>query len=313
MQQSDLSSFMISIGHYFVVPDNRVELRQKSASKYILSLTNHSPGSLVINKSAALVWLACAQERTVIGVAHEILRYFGDQSNNDMVDDIHQALARFEKAGFVEFVPRSKLNTDPSSNTNPQMNHAVQADIARKLEIEKLLGALRPLKTEHELIRLGPNGDGGYLVPNDLEGIRLCLSPGVGSLCGFEQSCIERGMFACLADASVDPPANIDNEKMIFYKKNVAGQSTDEDMTLNQMIDGAGINDKGDILLQMDIEGSEIDVLLAADDALLRRFRIMVIEFHTLHRLWNNDYFSTFKNLRRKNFKESSLCSYSSK
>jgi hypothetical protein len=40
-------------------------------------------------------------------------------------------------------------------------------------------------------------------------------------------------------------------------------------------------------MLQMDIEGSEYEVLLDTDDDLLRRFRIMVIEFHDLDELFN--------------------------
>lgn len=36
-----------------------------------------------------------------------------------------------------------------------------------------------PLTTNIELIRVGSNFDGGYLVPNDLQGIEACFSPGV--------------------------------------------------------------------------------------------------------------------------------------
>ena len=42
----------------------------------------------------------------------------------------------------------------------------------------------------------------------------------------------------------------------------------------------------GDLLLQMDIEGSEYAVLIDTPATVLRRFRIMVIEFHALEWLF---------------------------
>ena len=46
-----------------------------------------------------------------------------------------------------------------------------------------------PVKTEHELIRIGGSKDGGYLVPNDLSGIQACFSPGVSDLADFKKIC----------------------------------------------------------------------------------------------------------------------------
>ena len=35
-------------------------------------------------------------------------------------------------------------------------------------QIKELIKALRPVKTKFDLIRIGGNNDGGYLIPNDL-------------------------------------------------------------------------------------------------------------------------------------------------
>ena len=67
-----------------------------------------------------------------------------------------------------------------------------------------LLRSLHPVSTNKALIRLGPHGDGGYLVPNDLEGIEALFSPGVDVLSGFEKDCAKLGMQVYLADRSVD-------------------------------------------------------------------------------------------------------------
>lgn len=41
----------------------------------------------------------------------------------------------------------------------------------------------------------------------------------------------------------------------------------------------------------MDIEGYEYETLLSMPDDLLKRFRIIVIEFHRLHHLWSAPFF----------------------
>jgi hypothetical protein len=78
---------------------------------------------------------------------------------------------------------------------------------ARRDVIEEFLTKLRPLTSGHALIRFGPEGDGGYVIPDDLTGIEACFSPGVSGISGFEMDCAERGMKVFLADQSVDCPA----------------------------------------------------------------------------------------------------------
>jgi len=47
-----------------------------------------------------------------------------------------------------------------------------------------------------------------------------------------------------------------------------------------------------ELLLQIDIEGSEYEVLLGASDQLLNRSRIIVVEFHKLDQLWNRPFYN---------------------
>ncbi|WP_120910494.1 hypothetical protein [Helicobacter pylori] len=56
-----------------------------------------------------------------------------------------------------------------------------------KEKIESFIKSLHPIKTEHELVRLGAKYDGGYLVPNDFKGIKALFSPGVGNENAFEE------------------------------------------------------------------------------------------------------------------------------
>lgn len=163
-----------------------------------------------------------------------------------------------------------------------------------KDELLRFLEELHPVATNHELIRLGPNGDGGYLVPDDLDGIEACFSPGVNDVSGFESDCARRGIKAFLADASVEKPAE-ENELFHFTKKFVGAVSSDDFMTLDDWVASSLPGTGSDLLLQIDIEGAEYEVFLSASESLMRRFRIIVVEFHNLEQLWNKPYFDLAK------------------
>ena len=159
-----------------------------------------------------------------------------------------------------------------------------------RVEIENLIKSLYPIITNKALIRLGGGFDGGYIVPDDLEGIKACFSPGVGTNSQFEYACANLGMLVFLADQSVDQPS-IDHPRFSFTKKFIGGLTNDKFMTLDNWVDAALQENTSELILQMDIEGSEYEALLSASEALLQRFRIIVIEFHHLDELWNKVFF----------------------
>jgi len=142
-------------------------------------------------------------------------------------------------------------------------------------DLKILIEKLRPVTTDLDLIRLGPDGDGGYLVPNDFEGVEACFSPGVGPSSGFENSCSELGMKVFLADKSVDGPASVD-KNFSFEKKYIGGIVSNDFLTLDQWVEESSVGSESDLLLQMDIEGYEYEALYNVSSALMNRFRIMV-------------------------------------
>lgn len=160
----------------------------------------------------------------------------------------------------------------------------------RKSDLTKLISSLHPKSTGIELIRLGPKGDGGYLVPNDLEGIEACFSPGISDSSDFELDCANRGMTIFLADYSVNGPATT-HENFNFVKKFVGATTSDHFMTINDWVRNSSLSETSDLLLQIDIEGYEYETFLSMPDELLKRFRIIVVEFHRLHHLWSAPFF----------------------
>lgn len=153
-------------------------------------------------------------------------------------------------------------------------------------QLLQFLSDIRPYKTNHELIRLGGDGDGGYLVPKDIDMLSACFSPGVSSVATFEEDLAKKGIKCFLADYSVDGPP-IDNKLFFFDKKYLGSESAGIYISLDDWVNSNSRKKDDDLILQMDIEGSEYEVLMAAKLDTLKRFRIIIVEFHNLDWLYN--------------------------
>ena len=151
-------------------------------------------------------------------------------------------------------------------------------------ELEEFLSLIRPKATGADLIRIGAEYDGGYLVPDDLEGIAACFSPGVADTSDFELAMASRGIPCFMADYSVDAPV-VMNPLFDFEKKYLGSYNDDVFMTLGDWVRRKNVD--GDLVLQMDIEGAEYDVIVESTQETLQRFRIIIIEFHHLESLFD--------------------------
>lgn len=163
-------------------------------------------------------------------------------------------------------------------------------------EIGALIAQLRPEAGSRPLIRVGGNGDGGYLVPDDLKGVTACFSPGVSDCSDFESELARRGIRSFLADASVDGPAEAN--PLFDFEKRFLGDATDAThMRLADWVAAKADPAETEMILQMDIEGAEYPVLLDTPDEVLRRFRILAIEFHGLGAMMDGDGIRFFRHL----------------
>jgi hypothetical protein len=161
-----------------------------------------------------------------------------------------------------------------------------------KNKVAELIESLYPFQTQFELIRLGSKADGGYLVPNNLDGIEACFSPGVSLVSEFELDCLKNKMKVFMADKSVDKPnLNIPEKEYNFIKKFVGCTNNHDFITMDDWVNSSSLSDSSDLLLQMDIEGAEYNSFINMSDSLIKRFKIMVIEFHHLEQLWNPIFF----------------------
>ena len=136
-----------------------------------------------------------------------------------------------------------------------------------------------------ELVRVGGDGDGGYLMPNILDTVRYCFSPGVGNIAEFEtQLSKNHGIKSFMADASVEKPPLM-NENFFFVKKFLGSRTNEKFITLSDWVRESISEDSAVKILQMDIEGGEYDVLTFESAETLAKFSCMIIEFHSMQNM----------------------------
>jgi hypothetical protein len=163
-----------------------------------------------------------------------------------------------------------------------------------KRELQSLFLRLKPQTNGFELLRIGGVGDGGYLVPDDLEGIEACFSAGSDKVMLFESDLAQSyGIKSYILDKIEKKPVELTELQM--YREGWLGTVTDgENITLQDWLRETNHHDSVDLMLQMDIEGAEYPTLLNTSTAVLESFRIIVIEFHGL------DYFVNYNDFKSK-------------
>jgi hypothetical protein len=159
-------------------------------------------------------------------------------------------------------------------------------------DIRDALEFLRPKPSPWDFIRLGGSTDGAYLVPNSLDGIVACLSPGVRNSKKFEDELAhEHGIRSHLLDFSSDLEkfsTPLIKGMQTFTKKWLGAASDKTTVTLAEWIEAAEPDPSKDLMLQIDIEGAEWPILRDIDPEVLRRFRVIVIELHKLDDIFSS-------------------------
>jgi len=212
----------------------------------------------------------------------------------EIVTENYTRSARFFTVSYCLRLQDKNMRKFITGTVLPQLakrGFVLQQTIAKE-KVMALIQKLHPRQTQFPLVRLGAKGDGGYLVPDCLEDITACFSPGVAKVSMFEFDCLERDMKIFMADKSVDEPNwKVHKNRYSFEKKYIGCTNNEAFMTLDSWFESSDLPDDAELLLQMDIEGGEYPTLMNISDGLIGRFKIMVIEFHRLQNLWNRGFF----------------------
>jgi hypothetical protein len=164
------------------------------------------------------------------------------------------------------------------SNENMIVSQRIYFD-----EVYSLYSNFVPTNNGHSLVRIGGPNDGGYLVPNDLQGVNYCFSPGSGNIWRFENELASRfAIESFMIDGTIAPPLNL-SPMQHFKNLNLSPTTNNSAISLFDWVESSVPKEDSNLLLQMDIEGSEYSSFLTLSEVFMNRFRIILIELHELH------------------------------
>lgn len=138
-------------------------------------------------------------------------------------------------------------------------------------------------------IRIGRNGDGGYVIPNDIKNIAGVVSIGIGREVSFDLHFARMGVKVFQYDHTVHAPPVI-HENFVFNKMGWANRESKQFITLGNILENNCLEGE-DLILKFDVENSEWDALVDLDPDLLRRFRIIACELHGFGKLEDPNFF----------------------
>tara|TARA_B100001173_G_C15892327_1_gene506157 strand:+ start:207 stop:932 length:726 start_codon:yes stop_codon:yes gene_type:complete len=159
---------------------------------------------------------------------------------------------------------------------------------AKEEEVLNFINSFKSMIVSTKLIRIGGKGDGGYLIADDLKGIKFCFSPGVNKIANFENDLAKKyNIKSFMIDSSVKAPP-LENNLFEFKSINLGSKNDSKTTTLSNWIKESVGDKESEMILQMDIEGSEHEVLIETSMETLLKFRTLIIEFHALNNLFDN-------------------------
>ncbi|MBF0181019.1 MAG: hypothetical protein HQM03_13435 [Magnetococcales bacterium] len=184
----------------------------------------------------------------------------------------------------------------------------------------QLLNLLRQLRKQDSCfrkIRVGSNRDGGYVLPDDLEGIAGVISLGIGQNVAFDAFFADRGVDVYQYDPTIDAPPRA-HPRFHFQQVGLGPADTPPDQPvithtvgpdghwiqvpihtrrLPTILADHGLEEQGDLILKMDIEAAEYAAFGVLTDLDLLNFRIITAELHHLTLLGDPAFFQAANHL----------------
>ena len=132
------------------------------------------------------------------------------------------------------------------------------------------------------LVRLGSSNDGGYVVFQDFDATDVVLSFGIGDNNSFDKDIGPYVDVVQMYDHTIDSlPSEFGNG--VFYRVGISHLNISGFYTVPEIL--SVIPKNVEIVLKIDIEGSEWDIFNSLDFGHLLRFKQIFGEFHGMHDL----------------------------
>jgi hypothetical protein len=173
--------------------------------------------------------------------------------------------------------------------------------------LSSLINKLKPIKTQHELMRVGPGQEGGYLIPDDISGLTACFSASssIDSSVAFELDLLESfGINSHIANYSMEEPPGY-FKPLTFMPKFLGVTNNNSDITLDSWLKKTMLvteyeNYDQHLLLKLDINCNEYGTILSASDKVLKRFRIIVLKLNDVDQWAHPSFFGIAEHFTKK-------------
>ncbi|MBR0168786.1 MAG: FkbM family methyltransferase [Synergistaceae bacterium] len=141
-----------------------------------------------------------------------------------------------------------------------------------------------------DLIRIGRDYDGGYIMLDDFEPGGIAYSFGISGDVSWDKDMASRGYDVFMYDHTIDGLPE-ENTRFHWSKLGIADGVTHDDRlkTLEELISRNGHEGKRDMILKMDVEGAEWGFLESVKPETLSQFSQMTFELHNMIKLADHE------------------------
>lgn len=154
-----------------------------------------------------------------------------------------------------------------------------------KLENFKHIKSLCRVKKSvgYDLVRIGGNHDGGYVMIDDFVNCDIALSFGIGFDTSWDEDMAQRRLEVYCYDHTIEQLPIKDN-RLHFNKIGISGVDSLEKglLSLDSILYINHFQNKSNMILKMDVEGSEWGFFDTVDSEILKHFSQMTFELHGL-------------------------------
>lgn len=147
------------------------------------------------------------------------------------------------------------------------------------------------------LILVGPKKDGGYILLDEFENLKIAYSFGISQEIGFDKALADKNIDIYMYDHTIKSlPYN--NSKFHWKKIGLSGNKNKNDTLkpLKDLLKENGHLNEKNMILKIDVEYSEWEALYDISEDILKQFKYILLEFH----FWKNEtiyYYSVLKKL----------------
>ena len=129
--------------------------------------------------------------------------------------------------------------------------------------------------------RIGAKSDGGYVLLNDFENIKIAYSFGISDEISFDKELADKNIDVFMYDHTIEA-LPFTNQKFHWKKIGITHTKGENNntKTLNEILEENGHTKEKDMILKLDIEGGEWNILNEINQEILIQFKYIIIEFH---------------------------------